>query len=133
MFRSISPSTLVDGANRSVSESYVRSLLYGQSLPYVFEDDHLVLVREAGLLDRFIGYRRRLLGHVGLRPGSPMQILASFQCPLKVRLVGKDARFCGGRTFTDIRVSIWARDEDLVTLDQHFGVAYLNSEFVERR
>ena len=119
MFRSISSSTLIDATSRSVSEAYIRSLIYGQNLQYTVQNDQILIVRESGLLSKVIGQRNSVIGHIEPNPRSVLQILTSLKCPLKLRLVGKDCNFSANSPITDLRVSIWARDEDLSALDQY--------------
>jgi hypothetical protein len=119
VFRSISSSTLIDATSRSVSEAYVRSLIYGQNLQYIVQNDQILVVRESRFLSKVIGQRNSVIGHIEPNPRSVLQILTSLKCPLKMRLVGKDCNFSANSPTTDLRVSIWARDEDLCALEQY--------------
>lgn len=117
MFRVVASSIAVDMTSCTASNSSVRSLKFGQSLPYVADGNFIALCSMSKSFFERIGFfPYRTLGHIDLSRYHAIADLVHRQCELKIRIVGKE-NFQSSRTScTALSVSVWARDVDMPRL-----------------
>ena len=113
MFRVVASSIAVDMTSCTASDSFVRSLKFGQSLPYVADENFIALCMSKSFFERIGFFPYRTLGHIDLSRYHAIADLVHRQCRLKIRIVGKE-NFQSSRTScTALNVSVWARDVDM--------------------
>ena len=115
MFRVVASSIAVDMTSCTASDSFVRSLKFGQSVPYVADDKFIALCMSKSLFERIGLSPYRTLGHIDLSRYCAIADLVHRQCRLKIRIVGKENFQASRKLRTGLNVSVWARDADMAS------------------
>jgi hypothetical protein len=113
VFRVVASSIAVDMSSCTASDSFVRSLKFGQSVPYVADDSFIALCMSKNLFERIGLSPYRTLGHIELSRYGLIADLVHRQCRLKIRIVGKENFQASKKSRTALNVSVWAKDADI--------------------
>lgn len=106
----------MDMTSCTASDSSVRSLKFGQSLPYVADENFIALCMSKSFFEKIGFFPFRTVGHIDLSRYHAIAALVNRKCQLKIRIVGKENFQSSKTSCTALNVSVWARDVDMTSL-----------------